>query len=474
MRRRLVVFLRTKHSGPDGTHTWVFLDDDCDLIRAYLRGVGHHAFTLVYIVLLLPATAAAIAGLVYAAVQHWGDPLVIAFIAAYALAVIVSTRFHSDDHGPIVQAARFCSYLPCWTLPPLWTYYMIEYPSWREDHWTSEEVKHNFEWWVRMWWWLLGVMSNDHPTKHALPMYPPYEWAQKYNAARHMATHLPGVSLTVSNVVVTTDTGFAIVEPYGRSWPWRCLPRVLALVHVSRGEGEDRNTGGYNLLETWVEGRKTWALAVYLAPHIAHSLKDGGWKQLAALPREALRALKEGDLVGLRAPFPSGSPLNDSKFHESALRHQLTAKVVSVDEETMRTLLAIHQLPDVQQLPDVELPAMVELPAANVSPLPNWPLLGVSVACLRAFSDAHRMQLEGATTEDVSERVCKPLCTRTGEAGLTIQLLLPRPHPSRMLWWAIAAHLCQVASLTTSDLLWKLPTTLTRATPYASRPKTRR
>ena len=359
LRRRLVVFLRTKHSGPDGTHTWVFLDDDCDLIRAYLRGVGHHAFTLVYIVLLLPATAAAIAGLVYAAVQHWGDPLVIAFIAAYALAVIVSTRFHSDDHGPIVQAARFCSYLPCWTLPPLWTYYMIEYPSWREDHWTSEEVKHNFEWWVRMWWWLLGVMSNDHPTKHALPMYPPYEWAQKYNAARHMATHLPGVSLTVSNVVVPTDTGFAIVEPYGRSWPWRCLPRVLALVHVSRGEGEDRNTGGYNLLETWVEGRKTWALAVYLAPHIAHSLKDGGWKQLAALPREALRALKEGDLVGLRAPFPSGSPLNDSKFHESALRHQLTAKVVSVDEETMRTLLAIHQLPDVQQLPDVELPAMV-------------------------------------------------------------------------------------------------------------------
>ena len=48
-----------------------------------------------------------------------------------------------------------------------------------------------------------------------------------------------------------------------------------------------------------------------------------------------------------------------------------------------------------------DAPVEREVPAAAVGALPNWPFLGVSVACLRAFAEAHEALLAGATTEDV-------------------------------------------------------------------------
>mgnify|MGYP000882951896 FL=1 len=54
--------------------------------------------------------------------------------------------------------------------------------------------------------------------------------------------------------------------------------------------------------------------------------------------------------------------------------------------------------------------------AAAVGALPNWPFLGVSVACLRAFARAHEALLVDATTEDVCERVCKPLTETAGDS----------------------------------------------------------
>ena len=56
------------------------------------------------------------------------------------------------------------------------------------------------------------------------------------------------------------------------------------------------------------------------------------------------------------------------------------------------------------------------MPAAAVGELLNWPFLGVSIACLRAFARAHEALLVDASTEDVCERVCKPLTETAGDS----------------------------------------------------------
>ena len=63
--------------------------------------------------------------------------------------------------------------------------------------------------------------------------------------------------------------------------------------------------------------------------------------------------------------------------------------------------------------------APIAVPAQCVGALPNWPLLGVSVACLRAFAGAHGEQLADATTEEVCNRVCKPLTEAPGRSLCT-------------------------------------------------------
>ena len=60
-----------------------------------------------------------------------------------------------------------------------------------------------------------------------------------------------------------------------------------------------------------------------------------------------------------------------------------------------------------EQLGDSNVTTEREVPAAAIGALPNWPFLGVSAACLRAFAGAHKALLVDATTEDVCERVAE-------------------------------------------------------------------
>ena len=69
-----------------------------------------------------------------------------------------------------------------------------------------------------------------------------------------------------------------------------------------------------------------------------------------------------------------------------------------------------------ERLGDGDAPKEHVVSAAAIGALPNWPFLGVSVACLRAFARAHEALLVDATTEDVCERVCKPLTETAGDS----------------------------------------------------------
>ena len=69
-----------------------------------------------------------------------------------------------------------------------------------------------------------------------------------------------------------------------------------------------------------------------------------------------------------------------------------------------------------ERLGDGDAPMERVVSAAAIGALPNWPFLGVSVACLRLFARAHEALLVDATTEDVCERVCKPLTETAGDS----------------------------------------------------------
>ena len=56
------------------------------------------------------------------------------------------------------------------------------------------------------------------------------------------------------------------------------------------------------------------------------------------------------------------------------------------------------------------------VPSSCLVPLPGYPLVGVSVACLRSFVEAHHDQLEDLTTEEVCERIVKPLTKQARES----------------------------------------------------------
>eukprot|EP00962_Isochrysis_galbana_P038464 scaffold13651_cov149-Isochrysis_galbana.AAC.4 len=62
--------------------------------------------------------------------------------------------------------------------------------------------------------------------------------------------------------------------------------------------------------------------------------------------------------------------------------------------------------------------APLRVSAANATTLPAFPANGVSLACLRAFREAHASELTGKTTSEVSESVIKPIaeCARASLA----------------------------------------------------------
>ena len=54
-------------------------------------------------------------------------------------------------------------------------------------------------------------------------------------------------------------------------------------------------------------------------------------------------------------------------------------------------------------------PSKQKVPVSSIRALPNWPFVGVSVACLRDFARVHASLLRDTTTEEICERVIKPL-----------------------------------------------------------------
>ena len=65
----------------------------------------------------------------------------------------------------------------------------------------------------------------------------------------------------------------------------------------------------------------------------------------------------------------------------------------------------------------------IDVPDTAMGPLPNWPFLGVTLACLREFAETHVEQIRGATTEDVCDSVCKPI---TAQAQASVATCLKR------------------------------------------------
>eukprot|EP00962_Isochrysis_galbana_P047659 scaffold19585_cov177-Isochrysis_galbana.AAC.1 len=56
--------------------------------------------------------------------------------------------------------------------------------------------------------------------------------------------------------------------------------------------------------------------------------------------------------------------------------------------------------------------APLRVSAANATTLPAFPANGVSLACLRAFREAHAPELTGKSTDEVCESVIKPIAGR--------------------------------------------------------------
>ena len=91
-----------------------------------------------------------------------------------------------------------------------------------------------------------------------------------------------------------------------------------------------------------------------------------------------------------------------------------------------------------ERLGDGDAPMERVVSAAAIGALPNWPFLGVSVACLRAFARAHEALLVDATTEDVCERVCKPLTETAGDSLAACLVRLGAVDPVTGVPWAAA------------------------------------
>ena len=279
-------------------------------------------------------------------------------------------------------------------------------------------------------------MEGDWPMAMIeLPIAPPYAWSRTYLAAKHMTEHLPGIHLTPGTKVAPTDVGFDVLASDGgdniaHAVVTQELQRSLQAgdpVVANGVEGdllrEDQpgmwvvqvktHAGQEELLVpavavsfSWRVGRDMWMKAVRLAAPLV-AARGADWLGIASLEP------KSADEASRRA-LSAGDPAAIWGLTEEP---ELNGKGVILVEELG------HDDPGasgswrvrVERLGDAA-PTEHEVPATAVGPLPNWPFLGVSVACLRAFLSAHEGLLAGATTEDVCERVCKPLTESAGDS----------------------------------------------------------
>ena len=152
---------------------------------------------------------------------------------------------------------------------------------------------------------------------------------------------------------------------------------------------------------SWMVGREMWMKAVRLAPYMVAS-READWLGVASLSPsppdvDKLKAsFKVGDPVGLRG-VPGRADLDGCGA-------TLEAALPGGGWRVQPRRLAKAQEPPIEVSKDC------------VGPLPNYPFMGVSVACLEAFAAAHAEQLADATTEDACERIVKPLTERAEDS----------------------------------------------------------
>ena len=224
-----------------------------------------------------------------------------------------------------------------------------------------------------------------------LPTAPPYEWSKLYSAASNMQALL-GTAVPMSAAVVLTETGFDVFEDSSGSH---------LLVKATVKQGDD-----------WEFWRSIWVQAVYDAPHIKATLESSWLNSVQALDAAPPNRpdLKSGDPVGLGNISGRGDL--------DGIGGTLVRKA---DEGGW----IVQPLPisTIGNAAASEPPILV--PAECALPLPNWPFLGVSVACLHAFADAFGLREpldeatrgeRDATTEDVVNRIVKPLTEEKGES----------------------------------------------------------
>lgn len=162
----------------------------------------------------------------------------------------------------------------------------------------------------------------------------------------------------------------------------------------------------------WEYRRDTWMKAVLAAPHI-ETTRRAEWHSIASLPPAEVALAQEavvpheGDPVAMCAEeegrMAMGAYIIDKTF-EGAVRVQPAGTAGAKDRP-----------PEVIVKPD------------HLGKLPNWPLLGVSLKCLRSFAGAHAAQIVGATTEDVCDWIIKPL-TAQPKASAAVSGPVPLPH----------------------------------------------
>ena len=184
---------------------------------------------------------------------------------------------------------------------------------------------------------------------------------------------------------------------------------------------------------SWRVGREMWMKAVRLAP-LRLAARKADWLGIGSLEPEIYgspRALSAGDPAALWGLTDEPELNGQVRGHESSVSSPpsltsasdvlltLSAPLLAIQGVTLVEKLGSSDgrwRVRLERLGDGKTPVEREMSAAAIGALPNWPFLGVSVACLRAFARAHEALLVDATTEDVCERVCKPLTETAGDS----------------------------------------------------------
>ena len=286
-------------------------------------------------------------------------------------------------------------------------------------------------------------------------------------AAKDMEEYLPDVPLAAT-VVQLAEDGFDVLTSDGATWlvhvvverqhrqPLQPGDPVVATVDSvglegnllregrpgewvvrARAGGDEQSVQEMTVPDSdvafsWRVGREMWMKAVCLSP-LRHVARKADWLGIGSLEPEIYgspRAFSAGDPAALWGLTDEPELNGQVREHELDVSSPplltpasdvltLSAPLLAIQGVTLLEKLGSSDgrwRVRLEQLGDGKTPVEREVSAAAIGALPNWPFLGVSVACLRAFARAHEVLLVDATTEDVCERVCKPLTETAGDS----------------------------------------------------------